>query len=84
VSVDVNGERYLAKIDCYAPDMEHGSEGPAGPTHTVGVLTIIHCSDYRHARQNPQRHFAFRHNVEKRGEYGIMAQTPQAPDRVRT
>jgi Protein of unknown function (DUF3768) len=46
VSVEVNGERYFAKIDCYAPDMEHGSEDPADPAKTVRVLTIMHCSDY--------------------------------------
>jgi hypothetical protein len=46
VSVEVNGERYFAKIDCYAPDMEHGSEDPADPSKTVRVLTIMHASDY--------------------------------------
>jgi Protein of unknown function (DUF3768) len=46
VSVDVGGEKYFAKIDCYAPDMEHGSEDPADPKKTVRVMTIMHASDY--------------------------------------
>ena len=46
VSVDIDGEKYFAKMDYYAPDMEHGSEDPSDPAKTVRVLTIMLCSDY--------------------------------------
>lgn len=46
VAVDVDGEKWFAKIDYYAPDMEHGSEDPADPKKTARVLTIMHASDY--------------------------------------
>jgi hypothetical protein len=46
VSVVVDGDTYFGKIDCYAPDMEHGSEDPSDPKQTVRVLTIMHSSDY--------------------------------------
>src|SRR5688572_25759380 len=39
VSVEVNGERWFAKMDYYAPDMVHGSEDPTDPNKTVRVLT---------------------------------------------
>jgi hypothetical protein len=46
LSVEVNGEKYFAKIDYYAPDMEHGSDDPADPKKTRRVLTIMHSSEY--------------------------------------
>jgi hypothetical protein len=64
--------------------MEHGSEDPAGPTNTVRVLTIMHCSDYDMLDKTRNVISLSAYNVEKRGEYGIMAQTPQAPDSPRS
>ena len=46
VSVDIDGEKYFAKIDYYAPDMEHGSEDPSDPSQTTRVLTIMLAAEY--------------------------------------
>ena len=46
MSVEIDGEKYFAKIDYYALDMEHGSEDPSAPAKTTRVLTIMHASDY--------------------------------------
>jgi hypothetical protein len=43
---EVEGSRYFAKIDYYAPDMLHGSDNPADPNKTRRVLTIGAASDY--------------------------------------
>lgn len=42
----VDSEKYFAKIGCYAPDMEHGSEDPSDTAKTVRVLTIMRAQDY--------------------------------------
>lgn len=44
--VEVKGERYIAKVDYFAPDMQHGSEDPADPEKTRRVLTVMHVTDY--------------------------------------
>lgn len=46
VSVEVGRKKYFAKIDCYAPDMERGSEDPADPAKTTRVMTIMLASEY--------------------------------------
>lgn len=46
VAVEHDGEKYFAKVDYYAFDMERGSENPADPTKTVRVLTIMCADEY--------------------------------------
>ncbi len=41
-----NGQRVFWKIDCYAPDLMHGSANPADPKQTVRVLTIMLAEEY--------------------------------------
>jgi hypothetical protein len=38
--------RIFWKIDCYAPDLLHGSEDPADLCKTVRVLTVMLASEY--------------------------------------
>jgi len=45
-SVDVDGERYFAKIDYYDLDMRYGADDPADPAHTKRVMTIMCASEY--------------------------------------
>ena len=45
-AIDILGEKLFWKIDCYAPDMLHGSEDPTDTTKTVRVLTIMLASEY--------------------------------------
>ncbi|QIG75720.1 DUF3768 domain-containing protein [Rhizobium phage RHph_Y2_17_1] len=45
-SFEIEGQRYMWKIDYYALDMESGSENPADPKVTRRVLTIFYAEDY--------------------------------------
>lgn len=45
-AVTVAGERFMFKIDYYAPDLESGSDDPADPAKTVRVMSVFHASDY--------------------------------------
>lgn len=45
-SLEVDGERIIWKIDCYAPDLQHGSDDPANPECTRRVMTIMLAADY--------------------------------------
>jgi hypothetical protein len=40
------GEKLFWKIDCYAPDLEHGSQDPADPAKTVRVITVMLAEEY--------------------------------------
>jgi hypothetical protein len=46
VDIEHNREKYFAKIDYYAADMEGGSEDPGDPSKTVRVLTIMRADEY--------------------------------------
>ena len=43
---EVDGERFMFKIDCYDRKMEFGSPDPTNPAVTLRVLTIMLASDY--------------------------------------
>jgi hypothetical protein len=43
---DHRGQRIFWKVDCYAPDLEHGSENAADPTVTRRVLTVMLAEEY--------------------------------------
>lgn len=45
-AVEFKGGKYYFKIDCYAPDLKHGSEDPSNPAVTIRVLTLMHSSEY--------------------------------------
>ena len=46
VNIEHDGEKYFAKLDYYAADMEGGSEDPSDPSKTVRVLTIMRAHEY--------------------------------------
>lgn len=46
VALEHDGERYLAKIDCYDRNLEHGSPDPANPDLTTRVLTVMLAEEY--------------------------------------
>lgn len=45
-AIDLEGERYFWKIDCYDPSCEFGSADPSDPGQTCRVLTIMHVTEY--------------------------------------
>jgi hypothetical protein len=45
-AIKLDDTRYFWKIDYYSPDMEGGSEDPADPAKTTGVLTITRADEY--------------------------------------
>jgi hypothetical protein len=46
VNIEQDGEKYFAKLDYYAADMDGGSEDPSDPSKTVRVLTIMRADEY--------------------------------------
>jgi Protein of unknown function (DUF3768) len=44
--IDLDGEKFLWKIDYYDKALEYGSDDPSDPEKTCRVLTIMHASDY--------------------------------------
>ena len=46
IAFDLTGRRIFAKIDYYAPDLEHGSDDPADPAKTTRVMTIMTAEEY--------------------------------------
>ena len=45
-SIELEGERYLWKIDYYDRSLRFGAEDPSDTTETVRVLTLMHASEY--------------------------------------
>lgn len=43
---DLSGRKFLWKIVTYDADMQYGSEGPADPSKTVRIPTIILATEY--------------------------------------
>lgn len=43
---EIDGERYLFKIDYYDKSLEYGSEDPANATKTTRILTIMRADEY--------------------------------------
>lgn len=44
--VEMSGEVYFWKIDCYDPDLLYGSTDPADPAVTTRVMTIMRSEEY--------------------------------------
>jgi hypothetical protein len=45
-SIEIQGERYFWKIDCFDQNLEYGSPDPSDPELTRRVMTIMHSSEY--------------------------------------
>jgi hypothetical protein len=45
-SFEVDGERFMFKIDYYTLDELHGSEHPEDPAVTIRVCSVFYTSDY--------------------------------------
>ena len=46
IAFELGGSHIFAKIDYFAPDLEHGSEDPSDPTKTTRVMTIMTAGEY--------------------------------------
>lgn len=46
LSFDYKGDKIIAKIDYYSPDMKYGSEDPSDPSKCARTLTIMLDSDW--------------------------------------
>lgn len=44
--IEINGERFWAKVDYFDTDMRYLSDDPSDPTITRRILTIGHSSEY--------------------------------------
>ena len=45
-SLDIDGQRFFWKLDCYDCDLRYGSPDPSDPTKTTRVLTIMLAEEY--------------------------------------
>jgi len=45
-AIELDGETYFFKIDCYDLEMRLGSEDPGDPEKTTRVLTIMRADEY--------------------------------------
>ena len=45
-AIEVAGQKYFWKIDCYDAHLEYGSEDPSDPSQTTRVLTIMLPQEY--------------------------------------
>ena len=45
-SIEYQDDQYFWKIDCYTPDLKHGSEDPSNPAVTTRVMTLMQTSEY--------------------------------------
>lgn len=46
IAFELAGAHIFAKIDYYAPDLQHGSDDPADPAKTARVMTIMTADEY--------------------------------------
>jgi hypothetical protein len=44
--IEIEGESYFWKIDCYDKSLESGSPDPSDPAVTTRVLTIMRADEY--------------------------------------
>jgi len=46
VNVEIEGQRFFAKIDYYDHDLRFGADNPSDPEQTIRVMTIMLADEY--------------------------------------